>query len=148
MAPKLCFFFAVKTLNSHYRNIITLSRNFWQFFKIPDDLSISYSHFTVWKNEKCSLKYHFHEILVTIVISMGQCGNCCVTVWNYGKFSLTEKKFRQITNLVISLVKPMLSRNFGEKSVRENFFNFHTVCVLVSYFWQRFRESNVFTIAI
>ena len=43
------------------------------------------------------------------------------------KFSLTEKKFRQINYLVISLVKPLLSRNFCEKSVRENLCNFHTV---------------------
>ena len=34
------------------------------------------------------------------------------------KFSLTEKKFRQINSLVISLVKPLLPRNFCEK-VRE-----------------------------
>ena len=41
------------------------------------------------------------------------------------KFSLTEKKFRQINFLVISLIKPLLSRNFWEKSVRENLWNFH-----------------------
>ena len=39
--------------------------------------------------------------------------------------SFTEKKFRQKIYLVISLVKPFLSRNFCEKSVRENFCNFH-----------------------
>ena len=49
------------------------------------------------------------------------------TLWKNEKFSLTEKKFRQINHLVISLVKPLLSRNFCEKSVRENFCNFHTV---------------------
>ena len=43
------------------------------------------------------------------------------------KFSLTEKKIRQINFLVISLVKLLLSRNFCQKSVRENFRNFHTV---------------------
>ena len=36
------------------------------------------------------------------------------------------KKIRQISYLVISLVKPLLSRNFCEKSVGENFCNFHT----------------------
>ena len=35
--------------------------------------------------------------------------------------------FRQINYSVISLVKPLLSRNFCEKSVRENFYNFHNV---------------------
>ena len=49
------------------------------------------------------------------------------TVWKNEKFSLTEKKFRQIIYLVISIVKLMLSRNFCEKSVRDNFCNFHTV---------------------
>ena len=41
--------------------------------------------------------------------------------------SLTEKIFRQITILVISLVKVLLSRNFCQKRVRENSRNFHTV---------------------
>ena len=49
------------------------------------------------------------------------------TAWKNEKFSLTEKKIRQINYLVNSLVKPLLSRNFCEKSVRENFCNFHTV---------------------
>ena len=49
----------------------------------------------------------------------------------------------------------MFSRNFCQKSVRENFCNFHTVRVLQcgkylekfihTLFWQRFRESNIFT---
>ena len=46
------------------------------------------------------------------------------------KFTLTEKKFRQINYLVITLVKPVLSRNFLQKCVRgvtENFRHFHTV---------------------
>ena len=43
------------------------------------------------------------------------------TVWKNEKFSLlTEKIFRQINSLVISLVKPLLSRNFCRKCVREN----------------------------
>ena len=49
------------------------------------------------------------------------------TVWKNEKFSLTEKKFRQISYLVISLVKPLLSRNVCQKSVRDNFCNFHNV---------------------
>jgi len=48
-------------------------------------------------------------------------------VWKNEKFTLTEIKFRQINYLVNSLVKPLLSRNFCQKSVRENFRYFHTV---------------------
>ena len=40
---------------------------------------------------------------------------------------LTEKKFRQINYLVISLVKPLLSLIFCQNCVRVNFRNFHTV---------------------
>ena len=49
------------------------------------------------------------------------------TLWKLRKFTLTEKIFRQITYLVISLVKLLLSRNFCQKCVRENSRNCHTV---------------------
>ena len=52
------------------------------------------------------------------------------TLWKLQKFSLTEKKFRQINYLVISLVKPLLSRNLCQKSVRVNFCNFYTVMAM------------------
>ena len=41
------------------------------------------------------------------------------TVWKNEKFSLSEKKIRQVNYLVISLVyiKQLLLRNFCEKSV-------------------------------
>ena len=88
------------------------------------------------------------------------------TVWKLRKFTLTEKIFHQITNLVISTVKLLLWRNFCQKSVRANFGNFHTVhgenidfsvkIVIGTFhtivwknkkfsltlFWQKFRESN------
>ena len=53
------------------------------------------------------------------------------------KFSLIEKIFREINYLVISLVKTLLSRNFCQKGVKDNFRNFHTAqkfphCVLLS----------------
>ena len=49
-----------------------------------------------------------------------QCGNF--------ENSLSPKKFfREIKSLVTYLVKPLLSRNFRQKSVRENLRNFHTV---------------------
>ena len=44
--------------------------------------------------------------------------------WNW-KLTLT-KKIRQINYLVISIVNQLLSRNFCEKSVGENFCNFRT----------------------
>ena len=72
-------------------------------------------------------------------------------VWKYEKFALTENFFRQINYLVISLVKPLLSRNFCQKCVRVNFRNYPTVphCCgnrnSLTHFWQEFRESNGFT---
>ena len=48
------------------------------------------------------------------------------------KFSLTKKIFRQINSLVNYLVKTLLSRNFCQKCMRENFRNFHTVQCLTS----------------
>ena len=53
-------------------------------------------------------------------------GSFC-TLWKFRKFTLTEKIFREITYLVISLVKLLLSRNFCQKRVRVNCRNFHTV---------------------
>ena len=38
-----------------------------------------------------------------------------------------QKIFRQINSLLTCLVKPLLSRNFCQKCVRENSRNFHTV---------------------
>ena len=59
-------------------------------------------------------------------------------MWKNEKFSLSEKKFRQIKYLVIPLVKPLISRNFCEQSV---------IAAILSHIieWQKFRESNVFT---
>ena len=41
--------------------------------------------------------------------------------------SLSEKIFREINSLVAYLVKPLHSQNVCQKSMRENFRNFHTV---------------------
>ena len=49
-----------------------------------------------------------------------------LTVWENGKFTVTQEKFRQIN----SLVKTLLSRNFCQKSVTVNSRNFHTVMYL------------------
>ena len=48
-------------------------------------------------------------------------------MWKNEKFFLTKKIFRQINSLVTYLVKLLLSRNFYQNCVRENFRNFHTV---------------------
>ena len=50
-----------------------------------------------------------------------------LTVWKNEKFSLIKEIFRQINSIVTYLVKPLLSRNFSQKCVRENSRNFHTV---------------------
>ena len=57
---------------------------------------------------------------------------CLCTVWINEKFTLILKRFRQIIYLVISLVKPLFSRNFFQKSMRVNFRNFHTVLCFVN----------------
>ena len=54
-------------------------------------------------------------------------------VWKIQKFTLTKKIFRQINSLVIYLVKSLLSRNFCQKCVRENFRNFHSVVTVVIF---------------
>ena len=69
------------------------------------------------------------------------------TVWKNEKFTVTNKKFRQINSLVLSLVKTLLSRNFCQISVTVNFHNFHNV-VYKSWFFtwnqlfKKFREIN------
>ena len=65
------------------------------------------------------------------------------------------KIFREINSLVTYLVKPMLSRNFYQKRVRENNRNFHNVMYhstvwemqkfSLTLFSQKFRESNCLT---
>ena len=49
------------------------------------------------------------------------------TVWKNENFGLTKKIFLQSNSLVMSLVKPLISRNFCQKCVRLNRSNFHTV---------------------
>ena len=59
-----------------------------------------------------------------------------------------EKKFRQINTLVNSLVKQLFSQDFCEKSVRENFCNFHTVKRDQDFYGKNqhfFRQNNLFT---
>ena len=96
----------------------------------------------MWKNKKFFTEKIFREInsLVKPLISRNfcqklQCGNygkllfhCgSSTVWKNEKFTLTKKISRQISYLVILLLKSIISRNFCQKRVRVNFRNFHTV---------------------
>ena len=57
-----------------------------------------------------------------------------------------SKKFRQINYLVISLVKSLISRNFGGKSVKVNFRNFHQELDfhMHMHVWQK--HSHIFTL--
>ena len=78
-------------------------------------------NFPLKKNSEKSTMYHvYHNISCDKGFHF--------TVWKNEKFSLTEIFFvKSTTYLVISLVKPLFSRNFCEKRVRENFRNFHSV---------------------
>ena len=47
-------------------------------------------------------------------------------MWKIQKFTLTEKIFRQLNSLVISIVNTLVSRNFWQNRVRVNFRYFHS----------------------
>ena len=101
--------------------------------------SNSTSFFINWELHQITNKYLFNIYLVLVYPSYTYVFNAMrnfpayfrwdrqSTLWKYKKFTLTEKIFRQITYLVISLVKLLLSRNFCQKCMRGNFRNFHTV---------------------
>ena len=73
------------------------------------------------------LKWWFHEIFFS-----RKGDDSTVTQCNVEKMKnwLSPKIFRQINYLVISLMKPVLSRNFCKTSIIANFRNFHTVTLL------------------
>ena len=64
-------------------------------------------------------------------------------------FTLTGKKIREISCLVISLVKPLLTRIFCQISVRVNFRNFHNAMPwfrsINNYCHSTNKSSNQFT---
>ena len=71
------------------------------------------------------------------------------------KMVLLQYKIGQpVWLLSTTVIKPILSRNFWQKSVRVNLRNFHTVqCTVwklweftLTHFWQTFCESNGFTL--
>ena len=89
----------------------------------------------VWKNTEIyilsDLDKHFVKILFLLQNTVWKIKPSHTTVWKNQKFSLTKNFFREINYLVTSLVKMMFSRNFCQKSVKENFRNFHsTLCTL------------------
>ena len=85
----------------------------WGWFKI---ISNWFQEYTKW----------FHASSCNLALDGDDFG-LNFTVWKNEKFTLSEKKFRQINYLVIPLVKMLLSRNFCQKRVRVKFRNFHTV---------------------
>ena len=62
-----------------------------------------------------------------------------ITVWKNEKFSLIEKKIRQINYLVISVVKRTIAFTKFLRKKRENFCNFHTMnyTFLAKISWKR-----------
>ena len=64
------------------------------------------------------------------------------------EFSFTRKIFRQINSLITYLVKPLLSRNFCQNCMREEFRNFHTVemklLLSLTISSQKVREMDAF----
>ena len=68
-------------------------------------------------------------------------------MWKNTKFSLTENFFRQISSLVTSLLKTLISRNFCQKCVIVNFRNFHTALCISLFFGKNFVKTT-FTLII
>ena len=58
-----------------------------------------------------------------------------------------KNNFRQNNYLLIYILKTLLSRNFFGKNACAHVSQCGNFCDLVcrTYFWQKFRESNVFT---
>ena len=80
------------------------------------------------------LKCWFHEIFFRWE-RISKISTVCIYVWVarslYTVVYSHQKIFRQINSLVTYLAKPLVSRNFCQKSVIENFRNFHTVSVVL-----------------
>ena len=64
------------------------------------------------------------------------------TVRKNVKFTIAGIFFREITSLVTSLAKTLLSRIFCQKCVRLNRSNFHTVC---SILWHSVEKRNIYS---
>ena len=110
-------FLLKKLLNSWYDEI------FWWECRVNFSITT-----LVWKNEKFTATPQFFSVK-SIYSKTLISWNFCEKWWEWIHSAVwkDEKIFRQINSLVISLVKPLLSRNFCQKSVKVNHRNFHTV---------------------
>ena len=79
-------------------------------------------------------------IIVSVSVNFRNFRTVTISVWKLRKFTLTEYFFRQITYLVISLVKVLLSRNFCQK--KSESIVWKLLKSTLKIFWQKFRESN------
>ena len=84
----------------------------------------------IWENEKFTAAAAVNEkkyfVKLTLIFSKiiaftkflsKLCEKSEFTVWKNEKFTVTEKKFRQINSIVTSLVKALFSRNFCQRYV-------------------------------
>ena len=89
----------------------------------------------VWKNGK-SRAWKIFIVKTLLLINQLISSNICKSKFPRLQCKKRDillphrKKFREINLLVISLVKTLLSRNFCQKSVRENFRKFHTTAAV------------------
>ena len=75
---------------------------------------------------------HWHDFINVLVIRTSYSEKWKIyfhqfLLWKSRKFTLTGSFFREINYLLITLVKPILSRNFCQRGMRAgvNFYNFH-----------------------
>ena len=121
-------FVQILVINSSMTAFVFLNISGIQFLKCSSLLGNHGNLLTVWKNETFSLTTKIFRQINSLVTYLVHISTICTAQCEKTRHSLSlKKKIRQINYLVISLVKPLISRNFCEKSVRENFCNFHTV---------------------
>ena len=90
------------------------------FAKLHDSLFVVDIHVFAWKIIR-EVTHHAYNNTMWKIREINK--------WNFNSTILLQfrKIFRQINALVTYLLKPLLSRNFCQKCVRENDRNFHTV---------------------
>ena len=110
--------------NSFHRNWMLIIT--WNQYKLSSMIYI----LCVCNEVRFIVSRNFRENILTksfpYLNTMNILWSLYIVLWKKRELHSHRKKFRQIY-LVFSLVKLLLSRNFCEKSVRENFCNFHIV---------------------
>ena len=110
--------------NSFHRNWMLIIT--WNQYKLSSMIYI----LCVCNEVRFIVSRNFRENILTksfpYLHTMNMLWSLYIVLWKKRELHSHRKKFRQIY-LVFSLVKLLLSRNFCEKSVRENFCNFHIV---------------------